>query len=391
MTPDYERQRTLQGKLAGQPITWVAKPGIPGWDGIGPADELLFEAAEPAEGQRLLVLGCGHGALAAALARRSPSAQLLLSDHSVVALALARATLAANRAENAELTAAISLLPERAGQFDAATLVAPPDRRLARRRLVEAFGALRAGGSLFLAGANDHGIRSVIADAAELFGAAHVLSYRQGHRVAQALKPAEPGPAPEWAGAPGIAPGTWREFAAVLRGHELRLCSVAGVFAHDKLDAGTRVLLETIESPAGARVLDLGCGCGVIGALAARLGAATADLADANLLAVAAARATLARNEIANARVFAADGVPPGEPGRYDLVLSNPPFHAGKAIDYDVAHAFIAQAGRALRAGGHLVLVANQFLPYEPLLRASFGQVAQLAQREGYRLWRALR
>ena len=115
LTNDYHFHPTLQGKLGGQPIPWVAKPGLPGWNRIGPADELLLEAIEPADGQRLLLLGCGHGALAAGLARRSPSARLLLSDHSVVALALARATLAANRAEHADLTAASSGVPAQAG------------------------------------------------------------------------------------------------------------------------------------------------------------------------------------------------------------------------------------------------------------------------------------
>ncbi|KPV47370.1 hypothetical protein SE17_42485, partial [Kouleothrix aurantiaca] len=130
-------------------------------------------------------------------------------------------------------------------------------------------------------------------------------------------------------------------------------------------------------------------GAGVIGALAARMGAAHADLADANLLAVASAAATLARNGIANAQARAADGVPPGPASTYDEVLSNPPFHVGKAIDYAVAHAFIAQTRRALRPGGRFTLVANAFLRYDQLLHANFEHVACIAQTASFRVWQA--
>ncbi|MFN8568782.1 MAG: methyltransferase [Kouleothrix sp.] len=228
---------------------------------------------------------------------------------------------------------------------------------------------------------------SIIADARALFGAATVLAYRQGQRVARAPLRRR-ACAARVAGAPGIAPGTWCEFSVELRGHTLQLCSLPGVFAHDRLDAGTQLLIETIAAPQGLRVLIRlwlrgdRCAGGPVGA-------AQAELTDTNLLAVASAAATLARNRIGAARAYAADGVPAEHAQAYDLILSNPPFHVGKAVAYDVAHAFIAQARRALAPGGQLIVVANQFLRYDQLLHAAFGQVSGLAQTSSYRIWSA--
>ncbi|MEO2039426.1 MAG: methyltransferase, partial [Martelella sp.] len=53
---------------------------------------------------------------------------------------------------------------------------------------------------------------------------------------------------------------------------------------------------------------------------------------------------------------------------RYDLIIMNPPFHAGKATELSLGKALIKAACDALKPGGRLLLVANRGLPYEPVL-----------------------
>jgi 16S rRNA (guanine1207-N2)-methyltransferase len=385
--PSYYQIRSFSATLGGQAIQIVSKPGIPDWDDVSPAQALLADAINPAAGARVLQLGCGHGALGVALARRGGTVTLL--DSSWIALTMAQRTIERNGVTNACLCSEISVLPDQAGMFDIVAIAAPNDRKLTRRWLVEAHGALKNGGELFIAGANDHGIRSAIADAEALFGSANVLAYKRGNRVAQARKLAGAKAPPAWAGEGGIAPGTWYQFETQARGQIFQLRSLPGVFAYDRVDAGTALLLESLQLGEGARLLDVGCGYGLIGLLAARLGAAIVEMTDVNLMAVAAAGENIARNGIAHARAFASDGVPEGAKGRYDVVASNPPFHVGKSIEYDIARAFIERALYALAPGGRLILVANQFLRYDQVLRQGFEQVECLASNRSYRVWSA--
>ncbi|MEN9939185.1 MAG: hypothetical protein RLZZ387_5764 [Chloroflexota bacterium] len=381
----YTQPREIAAKLAGLPLRLVTKPGFPGWDAVSAAQDLLASHVEAPPGARIAVLGCGHGALGAALTRKSSGAALTLTDVNIVALSVAERTLAANDVQGVSLVERISLLPERAGTFDVVAIETPQSRPLARRWLVEAHALLRPGGSLYLAGPNDQGIQPLIGDAAALFGAAAQIGYGGRARVALAVRGDAP-PSPVWASEPGIAPGTWHEMEVEITGERLALRSLPGIFSYNRLDDGTRLLLEAMPALVGLRVLDAGCGYGVIGLVAARRGAATVDMVDASTLAVAAARANIRAHDIQGAEAHASDALQAVVRRGYDLVLSNPPFHAGKAVDYDVAHVFIEQARALLPVGGRLVLVANRFIRYDDVMRGLFERVEILAQSKGFRV-----
>ena len=385
----YYQIHTLSATLGNQPVQIVSKPGIPDWDRVSPAQSLIAAALKPAPEARVLVLGCGHGGLGVTLARQAYNGAVVLLDSSCIALDMTERTLRANGVTNAQVCMGISVLPAQAGSFDLAVIAAPADRKLTRRWLVEARQALKDQGQLFIAGANEHGIRSTIADAEALFGATNVLAYKQGNRVAQARKLPGSAPAAAWAGEAGIAPATWYEFEVQARGQIFRMRSLPGVFAHDRLDEGTALLLEALTFRADARVLDVGCGNGIIGLVASRIGAAHVDMVDVNLLAVAAANENMAGNGITNARAFLSDGVPEDAAQCYDLVVTNPPFHVGRSVDHDIAAAFIDRARRSLKPGGRLFLIGNQFIRYDRMLGTAFEQVECLVATRSYRVWSA--
>ncbi|HWQ14455.1 MAG TPA: methyltransferase [Roseiflexaceae bacterium] len=379
----YPQPREIAARLAGRAVRVVTKPGFPGWERVSAAQQLLAEHVEARGGERACLIGCGHAAVGAALALAVPGLRLALLDQSVVALAMAGRTLAANGVAGAALEERVSLLPGAAGAFDLVVLETPPNRQLARRWLVEAHGLLRPGGRLYLAGMNDQGIQSVIADAGALFGGATQLGYGGRARVAVAER-GETGVAPPWAAAPGIAPGTWHELTVEVGGERLALRSLPGVFSYNRLDDGTRLLLEHMPPSGGKRVLDAGCGYGVIGIVAARRGAAAVDMVDASTLALAAARQNIRLHGLQAANVLPSDGLQAVARRSYDLVLSNPPFHAGKAVDYDVAHVFIEQARLLLAPGGRLALVANRFIRYDQIMQGLFEHVETLAQTRSF-------
>jgi 16S rRNA (guanine1207-N2)-methyltransferase len=102
-----------------------------------------------------------------------------------------------------------------------------------------------------------------------------------------------------------------------------------------------------------------------------------------NLYAVAAATENIRRLAL-SAEVLASDALRAVADRRYDLILTNPPFHAGKTIDERIAQAFIAESRAVLNKNGRMLLVANRFLPYQRVLAAHFSQVEHLVATNAY-------
>lgn len=115
-------------------------------------------------------------------------------------------------------------------------------------------------------------------------------------------------------------------------------------------------------------------------------------MADSSALAIESAKRTLAANagRLKGGIVVPTD-VFSDVPGRYDLIVSNPPFHAGAGTDYRTVEAFIKEAPVRLNHGGRLRIVANRFLKYPPLLQAAFGDFTVVSEDGRYRVYEASR
>lgn len=360
-------------------------PHLPAHSAPDPATILIADAASGLPGGgRWLLLGCDPAILAEMVPAHAAHIRWVATD--VTGGDAARETVRELEIQHVEVwDDPVEPLRETA-PFDAVIVAAPPDRDLARRWLLTVRHALVPGGALLLAGANSAGIRSIIADGAALFGPPAWEDYRKKRRIARFPCASAPAGSPAWADEPGVAPGTWRSFTIETRGCTLSLETVPGVFAAGRLDDGTALLLDHLDVPAGARVLDMGCGVGIIGLVATRLGADAADLTDASLLAVATARRNLATHRIAQGRAVASDVYAALSGERYDLIVCNPPFHRGKMVDYGVPERVIAEAPAHLAPAGRLVLVANAFLRYERRMAQVFGRVDTLAETARYRV-----
>ncbi|OHV09996.1 class I SAM-dependent methyltransferase [Kushneria phosphatilytica] len=173
----------------------------------------------------------------------------------------------------------------------------------------------------------------------------------------------------------------WMSFEAL----GLTLVSHPGVFGHGKVDEGTQMLLAALPELHG-RVLDAGCGDGVIAATLAR-GGAEVTAVDSNHLAVEATRRTLAANGLAG-EVRASDMLDDIE-GQFEAIVTNPPFHQERQVDTDPTRKLIASASVHLEPEGALYLVANAFLPYRAMLEAHFGRVEVLSEDRRFRVYRA--
>ncbi len=150
----------------------------------------------------------------------------------------------------------------------------------------------------------------------------------------------------------------------------------AGVFCADRLDIGTRFFLRHLPAGGGARrVVDLGCGNGVVGtAVALADPGAEVLFIDESFQAVASAEATYRANGVpGHAEFRVGDGLAGVPDGSVDLVLNNPPFHSHQATTDATAWRMFTGAKRVLRPGGELWVVGNRHLGYHVKLRRLFG------------------
>src|SRR2546425_11633104 len=115
------------------------------------------------------------------------------------------------------------------------------------------------------------------------------------------------------------------EFHVSVRGHAFRFRTDAGVFSRGELDRGTELLLEAIEIGPCELILDLGCGYGAIGIVAARLSeGGHVILTDVNERAVALARKNVAANGVGNAEVRLGSLYEPVAEFAFNHILCNP-------------------------------------------------------------------
>lgn len=183
------------------------------------------------------------------------------------------------------------------------------------------------------------------------------------------------------------ARGGRRIIEVTLRGHDLRLATEAGVFSRGRVDPGTRLLIAHMQIGPGDAVLDLGCGYGAVGLVAARLApAGRVVLLDVNERAVALARENLIANGAENAEVREGDGfaATPGE--LFDVIALNPPIRAGMAV----IHRLIEDSRGHLRPGGRFYLVARTkqgALRLRAKMARVYEQAEEVAKGAGYRLY----
>ena len=253
--------------------------------------------------------------------------------------------------------------------------------------------ALKPGGRLYVTGAKDRGILTIAKRMRDLFGNVETLTISKGQRVVSAHKSAvidvgadRAGPWPVPCADPVrdsdlVPPATGLPIGS----YPLDLST--HIFAANKLDEGTRLLLDALEVRATDSALDLGCGAGFIGLHIARLAAkGHVTMVDASLAAVAASQRAVKLSNLNNIRVLPSDSTQAVIGERFDLIVTNPPFHQGGIQTTSIAERFIQDAADILQPHGRFYLVANRFLKYETTLASCFKQVQEVAGNSRYKV-----
>ena len=268
--------------------------------------------------------------------------------------------------------------------YDLVLILPPRQRDEARASMARAVAMIKPGGRVIVSQSNDEGARSTEGDLARLTGDIQSMS-KNKCRVFWTASLAQ-------LDAPLVA--DWQQLDAVRPIADGRFVSRPGIFAWDRIDVASALLAEHLPASLGGRAADLGAGFGYLSAeLLTRCPNVTAlDVYEAENRALELARVNLQPFEARATLNYRWHDVSIGLPEEYDVIVTNPPFHAQRAIDRpDIGKRFIAVAANSLRPGGSLWLVANRHLPYEAVLSENFDSVRTVVQRHGYKIIAAVR
>ncbi|MDA7747040.1 methyltransferase [Psychromonas sp.] len=170
----------------------------------------------------------------------------------------------------------------------------------------------------------------------------------------------------------------------------------ANVFSRNHLDIGGRFLMDNLPEGDFIKVVDLGCGNGVVGMAAAEAyPEAQITFIDESYMAVDSARINMLKNfeeeRSDNARFVVNNGLVGFKGRSYDLILCNPPFHQQHTITDHIAWSMFNDAHFCLAVNGELVIVGNRHLDYQDKLERIFGNCELIAENKKFVILRAIK
>ena len=183
--------------------------------------------------------------------------------------------------------------------------------------------------------------------------------------------------------------------ASVPGGPKLLFTSYPGCFCHRRLDEGGLALAEvvsrdlraaptpkppSIQTPKPLHLLDMGCGCGLVGLLVATANSSIISslvLVDSHARAVEAAKENAAKFGVSAEVILSDNGTPARMDGTFDVFVGNPPYYS----DYRIAEVFLETAVRALKPGGVCYQVVKNAAGLEPVQRRYFPDVEVIRRR----------
>ncbi|RWA77399.1 class I SAM-dependent methyltransferase [Mesorhizobium sp.] len=276
-------------------------------------------------------------------------------------------------------SAGYTVTPQAEGSaFDASLILAGRHRGQNELRIADAIERVVPGGLIVVAGGKDDGIDSLrkridaLAPLDAYLPKHHGVAFwfRQGGlNAARALRAANPD--------------------LVVEG---RFRTAPGMFSFDRVDAGSKLLLDSLPQGLAGNVADFCAGWGYLAAQVAdrSTGLSGLDLYEADFEALEAAKVNL-RPAAVEPRFFWTDLLTEAVERRYDAIVMNPPFHSGRAAEPGIGAGMIRAASKALKPGGRLFMVANRQLPYEQVLAGAFSSHAEIARDGMFKVFSARR
>jgi len=230
-------------------------------------------------------------------------------------------------------------------------------------------------GKIYFIGKTSRGAKKTAEEMNQIFGNAKTVSVKGGLRLIVSEKTKKIIPKKE----------SEKVFDFSFRNNFYSFNSSSGVFSKNKIDDGTKFLLENLEKIKEKKVLDFGCGIGVIGIILAKENPLTKVLMiDSDLTSVELTKKNAGLNKVNNVKVLVSDGFQ-NIKEKFDLIASNPPTHEKR----EFLEKFVLDSKKFLEKNGRIVLVLNKAVFLEKELKEVFGNCEILAEGKEHKVLEA--
>ncbi len=358
-----------------------ANPNLQAWDA---ADQYLLKHIEENNllkpDSQILIINDQFGALSVALADYRP---VLVSDSCLSRLALQQNLLLNDRPVDQAIFCNSLSMPE--SIFDLILIKIPKALALLEHQLYELRSITSEQTTIVAAGMSRHIHKSTLALFEKILGTTSTtFAWKKSRLIlveADSTLNQSQSPYPD-------------SFVVDI-GQEITVSNHANLFSRDRLDAGTRLLIEHMPISDSYRdIIDLGCGNGILGLVAAVLNPEAAMLfVDESYMAVDSAEQNFntAFGDHRQADFRASNCLEGVDSESTDLVLNNPPFHHQNSIGDAIAWQMFVDARRVLKTRGELRVVGNRHLAYHAKLKKIFGNCEQIASNGKYVILKAVK
>lgn len=373
-----EKIRTSHGEFELQRLPKNVHESLRAWDA---ADEYVLEYVASLnfpKTAKLLILNDSFGALAISLHSFQPHA---LSD-SHLSQQATRLNLAANNLAETTVTLLKSLEPM-PPDLDLVIIKVPKTLALLEAQLLQLRSHISENTHIIVAGMVKVLTPSMWNLLARIIGETKTsLAQKKARLIFASFNPNLP------------APQNPYPIRYILENTDYEITNHANVFSREKLDIGTRFFLEHLPKSESFRdIVDLGCGNGIVGLVAAEKNPnAQIHFVDESFMAMASARENFERAfKHRTAQFHVGDCLTEFAANSADLVLCNPPFHQQHVIGDFIAQTMFKQAHFVLRNSGELWVIGNRHLNYGVTLARLFGKqnVNLIAQNSKFMIWKA--
>ena len=269
--------------------------------------------------------------------------------------------------------------------FDVVYLRVPKAKALLNHLIREAMRILKPQGRLICVGFNDEGIKNTFKKIEKAFGElVEQELLGKGLRIAEfsLINPK----------VDQIEDRDYAVIKSIANELSLNLSSKAGIYGAEKIDQGSLFLCETVlqhyDHQAFEKVLDIGCGNGLISLVLAKTFASSEFIAtDNNITAVTLCELNFANNDVKGPIILddCADTIASKQ---FDLIVSNPPFHQGFDTSENLTIRFLAATERLLTKRGEAWFVMNRFLKVESLAKKTSLQMDLMSENSQFKILR---